>query len=170
MHAQTQRIIAICYNTNRAHFRNTGCRHAAIGASGYQGLLGILRGCWAVLRGGPLLQHAQQATVVQEAFRLLCDGVTGGTAAPHSCSTTKPVSGRDTCVPSVTGCAMPCHAMLCYAMPCHAMLCYAMLCYAMLCCYAMLYCSELRCACLCLQLCVDLSYAVHLDPVCYAML
>ena len=54
----------------------------------YQGLLGTPEGGGVFLGGGPLLQHAQQAAVVQEAFQLLGDGITGGTAHPHRCRQT----------------------------------------------------------------------------------
>ena len=43
-------------------------------------------GCGVLLQGGSLLQHAQQASVVQEALQLLCGGITRCTAAPHSCT------------------------------------------------------------------------------------
>lgn len=54
----------------------------------YQRVSGVLQGCGVLLQGGPLLQHAQQGSVVQEALQLLCGGITCCTAAPHSCTHT----------------------------------------------------------------------------------
>ena len=112
----------------------------------YQRLPRISEGRGVLLGVSPLLQHAEQAAVVQETFQLLCNGITGSTAAPHRCSETVNEGGHLTCC-AVLCCAVQCYAVLCYAMLCYAMLCYAMLCYAMLCyamlCYAVLYCAIL---------------------------
>ena len=50
-----------------------------------QGLPRISEGGGVFLGLRPLLQHAQQAAVVQKAFQLLSNGITGSTAAPHRC-------------------------------------------------------------------------------------
>ena len=145
----------------------------------YQRLPRISEGRGVLLGVSPLLQHAEQAAVVQETFQLLCNGITGSTAAPHRCSETVNEGGHLTCC-AVLCCAVQCYAVLCYAMLCCAVLCYAMLCYAMLC-YAMLCYAMLCCAILCYTVlwvcCAMPSCAVELyhanpcyAPLCCAML
>lgn len=53
----------------------------------YQGMSGVIGGVGLLLGGGLLLQHAQQAAMVQEALQLLMSGIACSTAAPYSCST-----------------------------------------------------------------------------------